>query len=587
MIASLSGLEASPRNGFFIEGGFETGMLESEERIKRNQVISRPMLSAPLLSNKQLSSDQKSVFSKTKLSDTSNNFSTMHLIKSVLTMNGIELSNYLPYTLNGLNLVARPRNGDKPIVLATLESLKDFSKTTLDVSQFDFINSKIDSNDLKTYLNNITKFNSEYELELVPSQIADSITKRVVDSLGQIKVDIPLGFSDKGFTSDTKPNGQSVYAPITQKDAQEYAEMFANLAYVLSSNTWEQAILKAPFVFSNSSSVGLNGQLVSSGETIAPQTIIDKFQAPRNQTLYLSILDASNFSGLSTTLSLSMRAEYLNPDYVKILKDPNLISDANERFNLEVFLHEYSHTKGYDSDHKAGNMTYSNVPENPNPTPSCPQGDYCINNKGVIPGFVGVSAQAWTTLAKENKLPINYNELSNQQPFNLMLSALKTQLNEVTTSINNKNARSATLGFNFKLGYQQYFNNYFGLSYYGIVKYNYAKANNFAKKINQVGLGIGVEALLDFTKNFGIFSGFRGLYNRYSLLNQNKNTGNIEFVGGINFWGKKSKYSIGVSLPLIQRNMKVAFNNPNAYGHVILKEGVSHFNVFFNYGWVF
>lgn len=50
------------------------------------------------------------------------------------------------------------------------------------------------------------------------------------------------------------------------------------------------------------------------------------------------------------------------------------------------------------------------------------------------------------------------------------------------------------------MGYQKYFNDYLGLSSYGIIKYNYAQANN--EKIQQLSYGVGMDVLFDFITNY-------------------------------------------------------------------------------------
>ncbi|RVY47789.1 hypothetical protein [Helicobacter pylori] len=55
--------------------------------------------------------------------------------------------------------------------------------------------------------------------------------------------------------------------------------------------------------------------------------------------------------------------------------------------------------------------------------------------------------------------------------------------------------RSPILGVNAKIGYQNYFNDY-----YGIIKYNYAKAIN--QKVQQLSYGGGIDLLLDFITTY-------------------------------------------------------------------------------------
>ncbi|NOJ65312.1 outer membrane beta-barrel protein [Helicobacter pylori H13-1] len=60
--------------------------------------------------------------------------------------------------------------------------------------------------------------------------------------------------------------------------------------------------------------------------------------------------------------------------------------------------------------------------------------------------------------------------------------------------------RSPILGVNAKIGYQNYFNDFIGLAYYGIIKYNYAKAAN--QKVQQLSYGGGIDLLLDFITTY-------------------------------------------------------------------------------------
>ncbi len=90
-----------------------------------------------------------------------------------------------------------------------------------------------------------------------------------------------------------------------------------------------------------------------------------------------------------------------------------------------------------------------------------------------------------------------------------------------------------------------------------------------------------------FASSFGVFGGLRGLYNSYYVFNQVKGSGNLDIVTGFNCRYKHSKYSIGISVPLIQSGIKIASNNGIYANSVVLNEGGSHFKVFFNYGWVF
>ncbi|MGL2404828.1 hypothetical protein ACOWLZ_06240 [Helicobacter pylori] len=330
---------------------------------------------------------------------------------------------------------------------------------------------------------------------------------------------------------------------------------------------------------------------------------------------------------------------------------------------LRDIIHEYGHTLGYTHN---GNMTYQRVrlcQENGGAIQECEGGkEELINGKeelkftngkevkdqdgytynvcsfykdnhqvytaGNYPnsiytnctqvpaGLIGVTTAVWQQLINQNALPINFANLSSQANYldaglnvqnfaTSMVSAIAQNFSTTSTTTyrsSSKNFRSPILGANVKIGYQHYFNDYIGLAYYGIIKYNYAQTNN--EKIQQLSYGGGMDVLFDFittyankkqgnptkkvfASSFGVFGGLRGLYNSYYVFNQVKGSGNLDIVTGFNYRYKHSKYSVGISVPLIQSDIKIASNNGIYADSVVLNEGGSHFKVFFNYGWVF
>ncbi len=393
---------------------------------------------------------------------------------------------------------------------------------------------------------------------------------------------------------------------------------------------------------------------------LTPQSVIDAFRRAIN--LEVNIMK-SGFVGLGYELdegygNLAIMASALNPEK---LFGKNLDKiDLNE---LRDIIHEFSHTKGYTHN---GNMTYQRVrlcQKDGGAMQECEGGkeveksgkeelefsnghevrdhdgyDYNVcsrfggKNQSAFPsnypnsiytncaqvpaGLIGVTTAVWQQLINQNALPINFANLSSQanhlnaglnaQNFaTSMISAIAQNFSTTSTTTyrsSSKNFRSPILGANVKIGYQHYFNDYIGLAYYGIIKYNYAQAND--EKIQQLSYGGGMDMLFDFittytnkkqdnptkkvfASSFGVFGGLRGLYNSYYVFNQVKGSGNLDIVTGFNYRYKHSKYSIGISVPLIQSGIKIASNNGIYADSVVLNEGGSHFKVFFNYGWIF
>ncbi|QQW80986.1 hypothetical protein [Helicobacter pylori] len=356
--------------------------------------------------------------------------------------------------------------------------------------------------------------------------------------------------------------------------------------------------------------------------------------------------DGTNFG------ALGILSPFLDPE-ILFGKELNKVAIMQ----LRDIIHEYGHTLGYTHN---GNMTYQRVrlcQEGNGPEERCKGGkieqvngqevqvfdnghevrdtdgstyDVCSRFGGqgqpafpssypnsiytdcaqVPAGLIGVTSAVWQQLIDQNALPVDYTNLSSQTNYlNASLNArafVGSMFNAFNQSFLTSSAqqsfRSPILGVNVKIGYQHYFNDYIGLAYYGIIKYNYAQAND--EKIQQLSYGGGMDVLFDFittytnkkqgnptkkvfASSFGVFGGLRGLYNSYYVFNQVKGSGNLDIVTGFNYRYKHSKYSVGISVPLIQSDIKIASDNGIYADSVVLNEGGSHFKVFFNYGWIF
>ncbi|MGL2526106.1 hypothetical protein ACOWNS_05535, partial [Helicobacter pylori] len=450
-----------------------------------------------------------------------------------------------------------------------------------------------------------------------------------------------------------------------------FTNLMLNMIAVLDSQSWGDAILNAPFEFTNKGeggecdtskkndcvNPGTNGLVNSKVDqkyVLNKQDIVNKF---RNKAdLDVVVLKDSGVVGLGSDITPSNNDDgkhYGQLGVVASALDPKkLFGNDLKTINLadlRTILHEFSHTKGYTHN---GNMTYQRVPvmkdgqveKDNNGKPKDSDGlpyNVCslyggsgqpafpsnypnsiYHNCADVPaGFLGVTAAVWQQLINQNALPINYANLGSQTNYNLNASLNTQDLANsmlgtiqktfVTSSVTNhysssasQSFRSPILGVNAKIGYQNYFNDFIGLAYYGIVKYNYSKALN--QKFQQLSYGGGIDLLLDFittysnknspigvqtrknfSSSFGIFGGLRGLYNSYYVLNKVKGSGNLDVATGLNYRYKHSKYSVGISIPLIQRKASVVSSGSDYTNSFVFNEGASHFKVFFNYGWVF
>ncbi|PUD49259.1 outer membrane protein [Helicobacter pylori] len=683
----LEAFQKHQKDGFFIEAGFETGLLEgvqtkeeataqNTQKIYENPLTHPQTKEQPKEQNKSDTATPQSAYGKyyipqstilknaTALFTTDNienglTFYSQNPVYANMVNGSVTIQNFLPYNLNNVELSFKDAQG-KVVNLGVIETIPKDSQIILPASLFN--DSEFEQADSFNY----------QQLQATATQFSDANTQSLFEKLSQITTNVTMSY-ENADTNNFKGNCHDCVSDFTPQTAEELTNLMLDMIAVFDSKSWEEAVLNAPFQFSNSpSECGSdfpkcvnpfnNGRVAPIYEkyVLTPQSVIDAFR--RTINLEVNILK-SGFVGLGYELddndgNLGIEASALNPEklFGKTLNKVDIVE-------LRDIIHEFSHTKGYTHN---GNMTYQRVrlcQENGGAIQECEGGkeelvngkeelkftngkevkdqdgytyDVCsfykdnhqvytagnypnsiYTNCAQVPaGLIGVTTAVWQQLINQNALPINFANLSSQANYldaslnaqnfaTSMVSAIVQNFSTTSTTTyrsSSKNFRSPILGVNVKIGYQHYFNDYIGLAYYGIIKYNYAQAND--EKIQQLSYGGGMDVLFDFittytnkkqgnptkkvfASSFGVFGGLRGLYNSYYVFNQVKGSGNLDIVTGFNYRYKHSKYSVGISVPLIQSGIKIASNNGIYANSVVLNEGGSHFKVFFNYGWVF
>ncbi|TPH78799.1 hypothetical protein FIM55_05945 [Helicobacter pylori] len=651
----FSALEANEKNGFFIEAGFETGLLEGvQTQEKRHTTTKNTYATYNYLPTDTILKRAANLFTNAE-AISKLKFSSLSPIKVLYIGGKITIENFLPYNLSNVKLSFTDAQGNV-IDLGVIETIPKHSKIVLPGEAFDSLKEAFDKIGPYTFF--LPKF------EATSTSVSDANTQRVFETLNKIKTNLIMKYSSENPSNfNTCPynnNGNTkndCWQPFTPQTAEEFTNLMLNMIAVLDSQSWGDAILNAPFEFTNSSTdcdndpskcvnPGINGRVDSKVDqqyVLNKQGIVNNFR--KKIEIDAVVLKNSGVVGLAN--GYGNDGEYGTLGVEAYALDPKKLFGNNlKTINLEdlrTILHEFSHTKGYGHN---GNMTYQRVPtgQNENGKPKDSDGlpyNVCslyggqgqsafpsnypnsiYHNCADVPaGFLGVTAAVWQQLINQNALPINFANLNNQTNYNLnaslntqdlansMLSTIQKTF--VTTSVTNhysssasQSFRSPILGVNAKIGYQNYFNDFIGLAYYGIIKYNYAKAAN--QKVQQLSYGGGIDLLLDFittysnknnptgiqtrrnfSSSFGIFGGLRGLYNSYYALNKVKGSGNLDATTGLNYRYKHSKYSVGISIPLIQRKASVISSGDGYTNSLVFNEGASHFKVFFNYGWVF
>ncbi|RVZ03479.1 outer membrane beta-barrel protein [Helicobacter pylori] len=734
LIGSFTALEAyqkHQKDGFFIEAGFETGLLQGtqtqEQTIATTQEKPKPKpkpkpITPQSTYGKYYISQSTILKNATELfaEDNITNLTFYSLTPVYVTAYNQEsaeeagygdsslimIQNFLPYNLNNIELSYTDNQGNV-VSLGVIETIPKQSQIILPASLFN--DPQLNTDGFQQLQTTITRF-------------SDASTQNLFDKLSRVTTNLQMTYINynqfsSGNGTGSKPpcppyenqeNCTAKVPPFTSQDAKNLTNLMLNMMAVFDSKSWEDAVKNAPFQFSDNNlskpcysdystcvNPYNNGLVdpkliaknagdeynIENGQTgsviLTPQDVIYSYRVTNN--LYVNLLpprggdlglgsqyggpngpgdDGTNFG------ALGILSPFLDPE-ILFGKELNKVAIMQ----LRDIIHEYGHTLGYTHN---GNMTYQRVrmcEENNGPEERCKGGkieqvngqevqvfdnghevrdtdgsfyDVCSRFGGqgqpafpssypnsiytdcsqVPAGLIGVTSAVWQQLIDQNALPVDYTNLSSQTNYlnaslntqdfaTTMLSAISQSLSSTkssaTTYRTSKTSRpfgAPLLGVNLKMGYQKYFNDYLGLSSYGIIKYNYAQANN--EKIQQLSYGVGMDVLFDFITNYtneknpknnltkkvftsslGVFGGLRGLYNSYYLLNQYKGSGNLNVTGGLNYRYKHSKYSVGISVPLVQLKSRVVSSDGTTTNSITLNEGGSHFKVFFNYGWIF
>ncbi|MGL2747131.1 outer membrane beta-barrel protein [Helicobacter pylori] len=729
LFTAVEAFQKHQKDGFFIEAGFETGLLQGtqtqEQTIATTQEKPKPKpkpITPQSTYGKYYISQSTILKNATELfaEDNITNLTFYSLNPVYVTAYNQEsaeeagygdsslimIQNFLPYNLNNIELSYTDNQGNV-VSLGVIETIPKQSQIILPASLF-----------------NDPQLNADgfQQLQTATTRFSDASTQNLFDKLSRVTTNLQMTYINynqfsSGNGTGSKPpcppyenqeNCTAKVPPFTSQDAKNLTNLMLNMMAVFDSKSWEDAVKNAPFQFSDNNlskpcysdystcvNPYNNGLVdpkliaknagdeynIENGQTgsviLTPQDVIYSYRVTNN--LYVNLLpprggdlglgsqyggpngpgdDGTNFG------ALGILSPFLDPE-ILFGKELNKVAIMQ----LRDIIHEYGHTLGYTHN---GNMTYQRVrmcEENNGPEERCQGGkieqvngqevqvfdnghevrdtdgsfyDVCSRFGGqgqpafpssypnsiytdcsqVPAGLIGVTSAVWQQLIDQNALPVDYTNLSSQTNYlnaslntqdfaTTMLSAISQSLSSTkssaTTYRTSKTSRpfgAPLLGVNLKMGYQKYFNDYLGLSSYGIIKYNYAQANN--EKIQQLSYGVGMDVLFDFITNYtneknpknnltkkvftsslGVFGGLRGLYNSYYLLNQYKGSGNLNVTGGLNYRYKHSKYSIGISVPLVQLKSRVVSSDGATTNSITLNEGGSHFKVFFNYGWIF
>ncbi|WP_305869094.1 hypothetical protein, partial [Helicobacter pylori] len=437
LIGSFTAVEAfqkHQKDGFFIEAGFETGLLQGtqtqEQTIATTQEKPKPKpkpITPQSTYGKYYISQSTILKNATELfaEDNITNLTFYSLNPVYVTAYNQEsaeeagygdsslimIQNFLPYNLNNIELSYTDNQGNV-VSLGVIETIPKQSQIILPASLF-----------------NDPQLNADgfQQLQTATTKFSDSSTQNLFDKLSRVTTNLQMTYINynqfsSGNGSGSKPpcppyenqaNCTAKVPAFTSQDAKNLTNLMLNMMAVFDSKSWEDAVKNAPFQFSDNNlskpcysdystcvnpyNDGLvdpkliaknagDEYNIENGQTgsviLTPQDVIYSYRVTNN--LYVNLLPPRGGD-------LGLGSQYGGPNgpgddgtnfgalgILSPFLDPEILfgKELNKVaiMQLRDIIHEYGHTLGYTHN---GNMTYQRVrmcEENNGPEERCQGG---------------------------------------------------------------------------------------------------------------------------------------------------------------------------------------------------------------------
>lgn len=274
------------------------------------------------------------------------------------------IRNFVPHTFTNLEVFMEIKGFKAPVKVAVFEEFPSLFEYIGDLPFSDDETFFENSNGETISVENIKK------LSINDLKFTLESTDPMLAKLKSIKMSTFYCF--RHYKNDQK------WDKVTAEDARNYLPLVANMAFMFSSDEFENDVKNAPYEFEN-----------VKGKPLDREQIIKNFRNVPRQNLGI-IVYPSNLGGLGGGNTFGVRREYINNAESSFYTK----SDVNapwrtKTLHMNVWIHEFGHVAGYGHD---GNMTYFYGPS-----------DTQKFNRGIVP----VGMALYQKLLLEGKLPFN------------------------------------------------------------------------------------------------------------------------------------------------------------------------------------
>ncbi len=237
----LEAFQKNQKDGFFVEAGFETGLLEGtqtkEEVITTQKIYENPLThpqtkEQPKEQNKSDTATPQSAYGKyyipqstilknaTALFTTDNienglTFYSQNPVYANMVNGSVTIQNFLPYNLNNVELSFKDAQG-KVVNLGVIETIPKDSQIILPASLFN--DSEFEQADSFNY----------QQLQATATQFSDVNTQSLFEKLSQITTNVTMSY-ENADTNNFKGNCNDCVSDFTPQTAEELTNLMLDI----------------------------------------------------------------------------------------------------------------------------------------------------------------------------------------------------------------------------------------------------------------------------------------------------------------------------------------------------------------------
>ncbi len=196
----LEAFQKNQKDGFFVEAGFETGLLEgaqTKEQTKGDTATPQSVYGRYYILQSTILEKATELFTTANIDGNGLTFYSQNPVYANMVNGSVTIQNFLPYNLNNVELSFKDAQG-KVINLGVIETIPKDSQIVLPASLFN-------------HFSNDSPFNTNglQQLQTTTTQFSDANTQSLFNKLSKITTNLQMTYenTDPFSSGNNNPNG--------------------------------------------------------------------------------------------------------------------------------------------------------------------------------------------------------------------------------------------------------------------------------------------------------------------------------------------------------------------------------------------